>query len=182
MKKLYALLATLSLSLGLYAKDVSVSGTVLGRSDDEPLIGATLLVEGTTNGTSTDIDGNFNLTVADGATLKITYVGYRPTSYKVKGETKDLKIYLDDDTQSLDDVVVIGYGTQKKSVVTAAISTVDEEKLSITSPVRMDNALKGLTSGVTVTSASGQPGEAARVRVRGIGTVNNSEPLYIVDG
>lgn len=182
MKRLYALLATLTMTAGLYAKDVSVSGTVLGRADDEPLIGATLLVEGTTNGTSTDIDGNFNLTVDENATLKITYVGYHPATYKVHGAESDIRIYLDDDSQSLDDVVVIGYGTQKKSVVTAAISSVDEEKLSLTAPVRMDNALKGLTSGVTVTSASGQPGEAARVRVRGIGTVNNSEPLYIVDG
>ncbi len=93
-----------------------------------------------------------------------------------------IEIRLVEDSQVLDDVVVVGYGTQKKSVVTAAISKIDEDKLAASAPVRVDNALKGLTSGVTVTSSSGQPGAAAQVRIRGIGTINNSNPLYIVDG
>ena len=93
-----------------------------------------------------------------------------------------MNITLKEDTKSLNELVVIGYGVQKKSVVTAAIARVSAEDLANTAPVRIDNALKGLAAGVTVTSASGQPGDAAKVRVRGIGTINNSNPLYLVDG
>ena len=89
---------------------------------------------------------------------------------------------MKEDTKTLDEVVVVGYGVQKKSVVTASIAKVSADDLSASSPVRVDNALKGLASGVTVTSASGQPGAAAQIRVRGVGTINNSDPLYIVDG
>lgn len=93
-----------------------------------------------------------------------------------------MKIVLQEDSETLDEVVVVGYGVQKKSVVTASIAKVSSEDLENKSPVRMDNALKGLAAGVDVTSASGQPGDSPRVRVRGIGTINNSDPLYIVDG
>jgi TonB-linked SusC/RagA family outer membrane protein len=99
----------------------------------------------------------------------------------VKGN-KSFRIVLEEDTKALDEIVVIGYGVQKKSVVTAAIAKVSSDDLAATAPVRVDNALKGLAAGVTVTSASGQPGAAAQIRVRGIGTINNSDPLYIIDG
>lgn len=182
MKKILFLILALATCLGAMAKDISVRGTVLGRSDGEPLIGASVTVEGSNTGVSTDLDGNFNIVAPEGAKIQVSYIGYRPATFVVSEANANVTVTLDEDTNVLDDVVVIGYGTQKKSVVTAAISSIDEDKLATTAPVRMDNALKGLTSGVTVTSASGQPGEAARVRVRGIGTINNSEPLYIVDG
>ncbi len=182
MKKLLCFFLALTACLGAMAKDITVSGTVLGRSDGEPLIGASVTVEGSKNGVLTDIDGLFRIIAPEGAKIIVSYVGYRPADFIASESNNNQTITLDEDTNVLDDVVVIGYGTQKKSVVTAAISSIDEDKLATTAPVRMDNALKGLTSGVTVTSASGQPGEAARVRVRGIGTINNSEPLYIVDG
>lgn len=182
MKKLLCLFLAFTVCLGAMAKDMTVSGTVLGRSDGEPLIGASVTVEGSTVGVSTDIDGHFVIGAPVGAKIHVSYIGYTPSVFTVSESNPEVTVYLDEDSKVLDDVVVIGYGVQKKSVVTAAISSIDEERLSTTSPVRMDNALKGLTSGVTVTSASGQPGEAARVRVRGIGTINNSEPLYIVDG
>ncbi len=140
------------------------------------------MVKGSSTGTATDIDGNFNLQAPDGKTLVISYVGYTAQELKVNGAMSGIEIRLVEDSQVLDDVVVVGYGTQKKSVVTAAISKIDEDKLAASAPVRVDNALKGLTSGVTVTSSSGQPGAAAQVRIRGIGTINNSNPLYIVDG
>ena len=159
----------------------NVTGTVTAASDGEPLIGATVMVKGTSNGVSTDIDGGFALTAPEGSVIEFKYVGYKQQSVKVTDSTP-LNIVLHEDATMLDEVVAVGYGTQRKSVVTAAISKIDDEKLSLTAPVRMDNALKGLTSGVTVTSSSGQPGAAARVRVRGIGTINNSDPLYIVDG
>lgn len=182
MKKLLCLFLAFTVCLGAMAKDMTVSGTVLGRSDGEPLIGASVTVEGSTVGVSTDIDGHFVIGAPVGAKIHVSYIGYTPSVFTVSESNPEVTVYLDEDSKVLDDVVVIGYGVQKKSVVTAAISSIDEERLSTTAPVRMDNALKGLTSGVTVTSASGQPGEAARVRVRGIGTINNSEPLYIVDG
>lgn len=182
MKKLLCFLFALTVCLASFAADVTVSGTVTSRTDGEPLIGASVIVQGSATGVNTNIDGEFRISAPEGSTIQVTYVGYKAYSFKVSGAVSGMNIMLDEDTSVLDEVVVIGYGTQKKSVVTAAISSVGEDRLATTSPVRMDNALKGLTSGVTVTSASGQPGEAARVRVRGIGTINNSEPLYIVDG
>lgn len=182
MKKLTLLLMAVLTCIGLQAQNVTVSGTVSSATDGEPLIGATVMVKGTTTGTATDIDGNYKLEVPTGKTLVYSYVGYVTQEIKVDGTTTELNVKLKENSQVLDDVVVVGYGTQKKSVVTAAISSIDSEKLEATAPVRVDNALKGLTSGVTVTSSSGQPGAAAQVRVRGIGTINNSDPLYIVDG
>lgn len=158
--------------------EINVSGTVKD-SAGEPLVGVTVLENGTSKGTSSDIDGNFRITVADGATIRFSYIGYNP---KVMKAAPKMEVVLDVAANTLDEVVAIGYGTQKKSVVTASISKVGSDELQMTAPVRVDNALKGLASGVTVTSASGQPGAAARVRIRGIGTINNSDPLYIVDG
>lgn len=158
--------------------EINVLGTVKD-STGEPLVGVTVLENGTSKGTSSDIDGNFRITVADGATIRFSYIGYNP---KVMKAAPKMEVVLDVAANTLDEVVAIGYGTQKKSVVTASISKVGSDELQMTAPVRVDNALKGLASGVTVTSASGQPGAAARVRIRGIGTINNSDPLYIVDG
>ena len=182
MKKLTLILVAVLTCLCMQAQNVKVSGTVLSATDGEPLIGATVMVKGTTAGAATDVDGNFSIEAPVGKTLVFSYVGYTSEEMKVTAANSDVSIRLKENSEMLDDVVVVGYGTQKKSVVTAAISSIDEEKLANTAPVRVDNALKGLTSGVTVTSSSGQPGAAAQVRIRGIGTINNSDPLYIVDG
>ena len=147
----------------------------------EPIIGASVLVKGTSNGTITNLDGAFSLSnVEEGVEIEITYVGYLPQI--VKATIAPLNIILREDTKTLDEIVVIGYGTQKKSVVTASIAKVSSEDLSRTSPTRVDNALKGLAAGVQVTTLNGQPGASSKVRVRGIGTINNSDPLYIIDG
>ncbi len=164
-------------TLGAWA-DIDVKGIVTDPQG-EPLIGVTVLEKGTAKGTSTDIDGRFSITVSDNAVMRFSYVGYEQQEAKAAPE---MNVILKENSNMLDEVVAIGYGTQKKSVVTAAISKVGSDELELTSPVRMDNALKGLASGVTVTSSSGQPGAAARVRIRGVGTINNSDPLYIVDG
>ncbi|MDE6865973.1 MAG: SusC/RagA family TonB-linked outer membrane protein, partial [Muribaculaceae bacterium] len=182
MKKLFLLLFMVLTSMGLYAQNVNVSGTVRSSLDDEPLIGVSVLVKGTAVGTSTDIDGNFSLSVKPGSTLKFTYVGYTPYEMKVTRAESDLNIILIEDSEILNDVVVVGYGTQKKSVVTAAISQVGEETLAQTVPTNVQNALKGVTAGVTATTANGEPGSGAQIRVRGVGTINDSNPLYIVDG
>lgn len=165
----------------LYAQELSVSGNVKDATG-EFVIGASVLVKGTTNGTITDIDGNFTLTgLSAGSVIEVSYIGYVTQSLTVQDATP-LQIVLKEDTETLDEVVVVGYGVQKKSVVTASIAKVSSDDLASTAPTRMDNALKGLAAGVTVTSSSGQPGAAAQIRVRGIGTINNSDPLYIVDG
>lgn len=183
MKKLLSVLFLLSFTLAsVYAQTIQVKGTVVNGSDNEPLPGVNVVVKGSTaNGTITGLTGDFTLSVPTDAILSISYIGFKSQDVAVKGQ-KVLRIVLQEDTETLDEVVVVGYGVQKKSVVTASIAKVSSDDLAATSPTRMDNALKGLASGVTVTSASGQPGAAARVRVRGVGTINNSDPLYIVDG
>ena len=145
----------------------------------ETIIGASVIISGTTTGTVTDFDGNFELEANQGEDIQISYVGYKTKTVKAQ---PNIIVELDEDAEALEEVIVIGYGVQKKSVVTAAIARVSEADLEKTSPVRVDNALKGLAAGVTVTSASGQPGEGSRIRIRGVGTINNSDPLYIVDG
>lgn len=182
MKKLALFLISIMTWLGVWAQDVNVSGTVVSATDGEPLIGASVMVKGTSNGTATDLDGNFTLSVPSGKELVVSYIGFVKQEVRVKGNTNDLIIRLTQESNTLDDLVVVGYGTQKKSVVTAAISQVSEKEISQTSPVRVEDALKGLTAGVTVTTPSGEPGHGNQIRVRGVGTINNSNPLYIVDG
>lgn len=177
-KSLAVLLAVFFLGTSAAWANMIADGTVTD-SAGEPLIGVSVVEKGASNGVTTDIDGKFRISVADGATLTFSYVGYDPVEAKAAAS---MAIVLKESSTMLDEVVAVGYGTQKKSVVTAAIAKVGADELSATAPVRMDNALKGLASGVTVTSSSGQPGAAARVRIRGIGTINNSDPLYIVDG
>ncbi len=167
-------------SASMVAQQLTVKGVVKDATG-EPVIGASVLVKGTNNGTITDLNGDFSLSnVKQGSPIEITFVGYLPQ--EVKASSSLLNIILKEDTKTLDEVVVIGYGVQKKSVVTASIAKVSGDDLSMGSPLRADNALKGLASGVTVTSSSGQPGAASQIRIRGIGTINNSDPLYIVDG
>ena len=182
MKKLLSVLFLLSFTLAsVYAQDIQVKGTVVSGSDDFPLPGVNVVVKGTTQGVITDLDGNFMISVPSDAVLTFTYIGFKTQEVAVNGKTT-LNVVLDEDTETLEEVVVVGYGVQKKSVVTASIAKVSADDLENKAPVRMDNALKGLAAGVDVTSSSGQPGASPRVRIRGIGTINNSDPLYIVDG
>ncbi|MBB4621977.1 SusC/RagA family TonB-linked outer membrane protein [Parabacteroides faecis] len=165
----------------VFAQKVTVNGQVKDHLG-EPVIGANIAIKGTTTGAITDLDGMFSIPdVEVGATVDISFIGYLSQSVKVSGNAP-IFITLVEDNQALDEVVVIGYGVQKKSVVTASIARVSADDLSSTAPVRVDNALKGLASGVQVTTTNGQPGAAAKIRIRGTGTINNSDPLYIVDG
>lgn len=168
--------------ISVFAQDIQVKGIVVSGTDNEPLPGVNVVMKGnTTLGTITDIDGNFILSVPKDATLSISYIGFKSQDVAVNGKNL-LKIVLQEDSEALDEVVVVGYGVQKKSVVTASIARVGADELTQTSPVRVDNALKGLAAGVQVTTQNGQPGSSSVVRVRGTGTINNSDPLYIVDG
>ena len=177
-KRYLFVLLTLFLSVAAFAQKQRFTGTVID-STGEPIIGASVVEEGTSNGAITDVDGKFAISVEPGTKLTVTFIGY--TSQTVKAAA-NMRIVLNDDTQLLNDVVVIGYGVQKKSVVTASIAKVSADDLNGKTPVRMDNALKGLAAGVNVTSSSGQPGASPKVLIRGTGTINNSDPLYIVDG
>ncbi len=158
-----------------------VKGTVKDASG-QPVIGAAVVVDGTSIGTTVDLDGNFaiNDAVPSDAVLVVSSIGYRTVRIPVGGGS--LNIILEEDTEMLEETVVIGYGVQKKSVVTAAISSITSEDLKSQSQTRVDNLLQGMTSGVVVTSPSGAPDAASQVRIRGIGSTNNSEPLYIIDG
>ena len=175
-RTLMAVMALL-LSVSAYAQS-AIQGTVVDEQS-EPLIGASVMVKGTSTGVATDIDGHFTLNTTAGKTLVISYVGYKTQEVAA---ANGMTVTLLPDNEMLDEVVVVGYGTMKKSVVTASIAKIDEGDLANKAPVRVDNALKGLAAGVNVTSNSGQPGEAAKVRIRGVGTINDSDPLYIVDG
>ena len=157
-----------------------ISGTVVDAAGI-PVIGANVMVKGTTNGTITDLDGNFTLEVTKDAILHVSYIGYINQEIAVGNQTV-LNIVLQKDTQKLDEVVVIGYGTMKKSDITGAISSVSEEKISRQPVANVSSALQGLATGVSVTSSSGSPGSAATIRIRGVGTVNDAEPLFVVDG
>ena len=167
-------------SAALVTAQTQVSGVVIDAKTGEPVIGASVLIQGTTVGTVTDYDGKFLLDVPDKKSfLEVSYLGYVSQTLAASDAQR---VLLKEDTQALEEVVVVGYGTQKKSVVTAAISKVTAEDLENIVPTRIDNMLKGKASGVTITSSSGQPGAGARVNIRGIGTINDASPLYVVDG
>lgn len=162
----------------LYAK--IVKGTVTSATDGEALMGATVKVLGSQTGTVTDLDGKFSLEAKDGQTLVVSYIGFVQQKVKVTGN--DLVIRLQEEANSLNDVVVVGYGVQKKKLVTGATLQVkgdDVAKLNTTNPLQ---ALQGQTPGMTIVSESGQPGEGLKVNIRGIGTTGSSSPLYIIDG
>lgn len=156
-----------------------VNGKVLDAVG-EPIIGANVSVKGSTNGTITDIDGNFNLEVPDNATLVVTYIGYTPKELPVEKQT-NLQITLREDTQKLDEVVVIGYSVQKKKDLTGAVSILEIDDLKDTPVSSVDQMMQGKLSGVNV-MPDNMPGGGVAVRVRGFSTIRNNDPLYIIDG
>lgn len=167
------------LPLSISAQTKVIKGKVADKSSGEILIGVTIQEKGTQQATVTNVDGNFSINVNEGATLIFRYMGYKELELPA---TNNMDVKMETSVSSLDEVVVVGYGVQKKSVVTAAISGVKAEDLGKMSPSRIDNVLRGQVSGVSITQQSGQPGEGSRVRIRGVGTINDSNPLYIVDG
>ena len=158
----------------------TVKGTVISGSDNEPLIGASVMVQGTKTGSVTDLDGNFTIEAKNGQTLEVSYLGFITQKVKVNGSV--VQVTLQEDKHSLDEVVVVGYGVQKKKLVTGATVQLkgdDIAKLNTTNPL---SAMQGQTPGVNIVSTSGQPGAAMSVTIRGLGTVGNSQPLYLIDG
>lgn len=168
------------LSLSLQAQELVVKGTV----NDEtgmPIPGASILLKGTTTGVASDFDGNFELKTPSNATLIFSYLGYKTIEESVNGRTTIL-VSLEPDLQALEEVVIVGYGAQKKSVVTGAISGVKQSDLEDLPITRIEQSLQGRVSGLTIAANSGQPGSSSTIRVRGITTFGNNEPLWVVDG
>ena len=162
-----------------YAQDITVQGTVVSRADDEPLIGATVMCNETHKGTATDIDGNFTLTVPQGADLTVSYVGFQTKTVSAEPQ---MMIYLDEDSALLDEVVVIGYQTIRKADLTGAVSVMDMKEPLSQNTGNILNSMAGKLPGVNIVPNSA-PGGGASIRVRGMSTANSSnEPLYIVDG
>ena len=179
MKKSRLITMLLALMVTMTSWAQGISGTVVDDNGDA-VIGASVVEKGNPQkGTITDFDGNFTIRVNEGTTLVVSYIGY--VTQEVKA-THNMRVVMKEDAQTLQDVVVIGYGVQKKSVVTASIAKVSSEDLEGKTRLRAEDALKGMAAGVNVTSASGQPGAKSMIRIRGIGTINDSNPLYIIDG
>ncbi len=157
---------------------------VTGRVRDingDPIVGANVSVKGLSVGTITDSDGNFSLATSVNGVLAVSYIGYVTQEVELKGKWQ-VSVTLREDARQLDEVIVVGYGVLMKSLVLGAISKVSSGELDKGMPTNVQNVLKGKVSGVQITSQSGQPGMDSRVRIRGTGTVNDSDPLYIVDG
>ncbi|CAA9194818.1 SusC/RagA family TonB-linked outer membrane protein [Flavobacterium collinsii] len=175
-------ISSLLFSVIAMAQDITVSGTINDESG-MPVPGASILLKGTTKATASDFDGKFQIQVPSNGTLTITFIGYAPVNEAVNGRTK-ISIKLIPESQSLNEVVVVGYGTQKKSVVTGAISSVKSADLEKVPNGRVEQSLQGRVAGVSVAATSGQPGSASKVRVRGVTTFREggNDPLWVVDG
>ncbi|NJB35205.1 SusC/RagA family TonB-linked outer membrane protein [Croceivirga sp. JEA036] len=159
----------------------TVSGTVTDVNG-EPLAGANVLVKGTTNGTQTDFDGNFTISASGNATLIISYIGFTAKEIAISGRST-INVTLEEDASKLDEVIVIGYGTAKKSDLTGAVSRVTTESFEEQPLTRVEEALQGRASGVTVSRANGQPGGNIKVRIRGVNSIEgDNSPLVVIDG
>lgn len=178
---LLLLLLTGSVST-LSAQNRTVSGKVLDALQ-EPLIGVSIVIDGTAQGSITDVDGAFELQIpAGGATLNFSYVGYLTEKVKVKPGQKNIVVYMQEDAIMLDEAVVIGYGTQKKVNLTGAVATVGSEKLENRATQSLANMLQGSVAGLNVTTSSGVPGSSPSINVRGTTSINSAGPLVLIDG
>lgn len=178
--KLFMLLTFVFITVDeLHAQSQTITGTIYG--DGDVLIGANVLEKNTNNGTITDVNGKFTLSVKPNATLVISYLGYQSKQLNI-GKRTNLKIELDTEDNLMDEVVVVGYGIQKKKLITGATVQVKGENITKLNTVSALGALQSQTPGVNITQQNGKPGEGFKVTIRGIGTIYNSSPLYIIDG
>lgn len=182
MQKIILVLSAMLFSFGLYAQNVILSGTVLDSLDGSSMVGVNIVQKGTQNGTTTDIDGKFSLSVAKGSTVIFSFIGYNAKEVVVN-KSLEMNILLQSENTQLDELIVIGYGTQKKSDKTGAVAQVKAEDLNggmITDPIQ---AMQGKAAGVTITKKGGDPNGGFAVRIRGAsGYDSNTQPLYVIDG
>ena len=164
------------------AQDNKISGVVTDVKGGQPLIGVTVAVAGTARGAVTDFDGKYVLTVGTGdKSLQFSYTGYKSLTIDISGRTT-VDVALEEDMDILGEVVIVGYGTQRKSDLTGAVSSVRGADLTKIPSSSAEQALQGKVAGVQVSSTSGAPGSVPVIRVRGVGTFNNSSPIFVVDG
>ena len=181
MKKILILVGCLLFALPIVAQDFTLSGLVNDESQ-QPLPGVNVFVKGTSNGTSTDFDGNFTLNnVSTGDVIVFSYISFRKQEITVTNQNP-LNVTMVEDVNALDEVVVVGYGTQTKKEITGAVSVVGTETIEELNPQRVEQALQGQVAGVNVTAQSGSPGSASNIQIRGISTNGDSRPLILVDG
>ena len=182
MKRFLLVLLPLLLSLTAWSQEAEVTGKVISADDGLPIPGVNVVVEGTTKGTATDVDGNYSLLLAPGENLLVfTFVGFKPMTVEVNGRST-IDISLESDVTALDEIVVVGYGEQRKIDITGSVHNVDGEEITKQPSVNAISALQGRVAGVQITN-SGSPGAAPQIRIRGTGTVyGNPNPLYVVDG
>ncbi|MBD5289864.1 MAG: TonB-dependent receptor [Bacteroides sp.] len=181
MNRTFLTLLTLLIGLTAFGQKVEITGTVTSAEDGEPLIGVTVRDKTGNTGVATDLDGQYAISVSKGSTLEFTYIGFTKVEEKV-GDKTTMNIVLSPESNTLDELVVVGYGTVKKSDLTGSVSSVNADKLTKTPAASLSNALQGQVAGVTVNSLTGRPGAGAEVRIRGVGTVNGANPIYVVDG
>ena len=183
MKSNYLLILFLFLSAFGFAQSYEIEGVVKEAGSGLPIPGVNVQIKNALKGTSTDFDGRFSLKgLAAGSTVVFSYLGFKNYEYQVSASTNSLSITMQEDSKLLDEVVVIGYGTQRKREVTGAVSVVDSKTLEALQPVRIEQALQGTVSGVNVTTTSGAPGAALDIRIRGIATNGENKPTTIIDG
>lgn len=176
------IILTIFIAQLINAQNLNISGVVTASDDKLPLMGVNIIIQGISGqGTVTDFDGRYSIIVPKGKSLIFRYVGYKEKSVTIN-QSGTFNVVLDPDAQLLDEVVAIGYGTMKKSDLTGSVTSIKADALQKTPAAGLDQALQGRAAGVTVNANSGQPGAAASIRIRGIGTVNNSAPIYVVDG
>ena len=184
MKNMRTLLLMIfaALSLSVSAQTITLNGNVKDTTG-EPIIGASIVEKGnTTNGTITDLDGNFSLKVPANATVVISYIGMKTQEIAIKGKSK-IDVTLSDDAKALDEVVVIGYGTAKRKDITGSVATVNAEALTVVPVASATEALTGKMAGVQITTTEGSPDAEMKIRVRGGGSITgDNTPLFIVDG
>lgn len=173
------LLPAISLQ-AMAASKISVSGTVTSQIEDEPLAGASVRIKGTSLGVTTDVDGKYEILAEKGQVLQFSYIGYK--SKEVTIDRNVINVALDEDRTLLDDVVVVGYGTMKRSDITGSVVSVDADEIKKTVVTSVDQALQGRAAGVQVTQNSGSPGGGISVAIRGVNSLNGNEPLYVIDG
>ena len=167
-------------SLAIVQQDQTIRGQVVDKKTGDPIIGANILVKGTTIGTITDIDGNFTVNAPLGSILEVSFIGFKTVEIKA---TENMKVSLVEDTETLEEVVVVGYGIQKKANLSGSVASVDKEQLQNRPIQNVSSGLQGLMPGVTVTGTNGAPGmDSGSIRVRGTGTLNTASPYILIDG
>ncbi|MDE6078134.1 MAG: SusC/RagA family TonB-linked outer membrane protein, partial [Muribaculaceae bacterium] len=182
ISRILALLLLSFFTLNVAAQDmITVSGTVSDPNEGEPVIAASVMIKGTKTGTFTDIEGKYSIKAPANATLVFSCLGYATIEQKINGR-KEINIEMSTSNQTLDELIVVGYGVQRKSDVTGSISSVSGKEVSEVPTSSVLQALQGKASGVNIIQNSGAPGGATTIKIRGTGTVNDADPLYVVDG